>query len=56
MAKIISKNNLSKEVKEFLETLGEDVEGDYLVIQIKEEKVVVQPLKKYLEERKKKKS
>ena len=51
MANIISKDNLDEEVRTFLEDLKEEAEEKYLIVQIKEEKIVVSSLNGWLKEK-----
>lgn len=53
MAILIPKKEVNKMVKDFLKEIKKKVRDDYLVWQVKEDKIVVQSLKKWLEERKK---
>lgn len=52
MANIISKDNLDEEVRAFLENLKGEAAENYLIVQIKEEKIVVSSLNGWLKEKK----
>jgi len=51
MANIISKDNLDEEVRTFLEDLKEEANEKYLIVQFKEEKIVVSSLNGWLKEK-----
>lgn len=51
MANIISKDNLDDEVKAFLEDLKKTANENYLIVQVKDEKIVISSLNGWLAER-----
>ena len=51
MANIISKDKLDDTVKEFLEEVKEAAGQDYLIVQFKDEKIVVSSLNGWLKEK-----
>ena len=51
MANIISKDKLDDEVRAFLEDLKDVANENYLIVQIKEEKIVVSSLNGWLREK-----
>ena len=51
MANIISKDKLDDTVKEFLEEIKEAAGQDYLIVQFKDEKIVVSSLNGWLKEK-----
>lgn len=52
MANIISKDDLDEEVRTFLEDLKDTTDEKYLIVQFKEEKIVVSSLNGWLAKRK----
>lgn len=50
MANIISKDNLDDKVRAFLEDLKETANEKYLIVQFKDEKIVVSSLNGWLKE------
>ena len=51
MANIISKDNLNEEVRAFLEDLKDTADQNYLIVQFKDEKIVVSSLNGWLKEK-----
>jgi len=51
MANIISKDNLDEQVRTFMENLKDEADEKYLIVQLKDEKIVVSSLNVWLKEK-----